>query len=85
MKITLLGTGTSQGVPVIACDCEVCLSSNKKDNRLRSSVMIEVDNINLVIDTGPDFRQQMLREKVEKVDAFYLLIIIRIMWLVWMI
>ena len=69
MKITLLGTGTSQGVPVIACDCEVCLSSNKKDNRLRSSVMIEVDNINLVIDTGPDFRQQMLREKVEKVDA----------------
>ena len=69
MKITLLGTGTSQGVPVIACDCEVCLSLNKKDNRLRSSVMIEVDNINLVIDTGPDFRQQMLREKVEKVDA----------------
>ena len=69
MKITLLGTGTSQGVPVIACDCEVCLSSDKKDNRLRSSVMIDVDNINLVIDTGPDFRQQMLREKVEKVDA----------------
>jgi len=69
MKITLLGTGTSQGVPVIACRCEVCLSSNPKDNRLRSSVMIEVDNINLVIDTGPDFRQQMLREKVEKVDA----------------
>lgn len=69
MKITLLGTGTSQGVPVIACKCEVCLSSNPKDNRLRSSVMIEVDNINLVIDTGPDFRQQMLREKVERVDA----------------
>ena len=69
MKITLLGTGTSQGVPVIACNCDVCLSSNTKDNRLRSSVMIEVDDINLVIDTGPDFRQQMLREKVEKVDA----------------
>ena len=69
MKITLLGTGTSQGVPVIACRCEVCLSSNPKDNRLRSSVMIEVDNINFVIDTGPDFRQQMLREKVENVDA----------------
>ena len=64
MKITILGTGTSQGVPVIACDCEVCLSSNSKDKRLRSSVMIEVDNLNLVIDTGPDFRQQMLREKV---------------------
>ena len=69
MKITLLGTGTSQGVPVIACNCDVCLSSNTKDNRLRSSVMIEVDDINLVIDTGPDFRQQMLREKVEKLDA----------------
>jgi phosphoribosyl 1,2-cyclic phosphate phosphodiesterase len=69
MKITLLGTGTSQGVPVIACDCEVCLSSNKKDNRLRSSIMVEVDDINIVIDTGPDFRQQMLREDVQEVDA----------------
>ena len=69
MKITILGTGTSQGVPVIACNCEVCLSSNPKDNRLRSSVMIGVDNLNLVIDTGPDFRQQMLREKVEKLDS----------------
>ena len=69
MKITILGTGTSQGVPVIACDCEVCLSSNPKDNRLRSSVMIEVDNLNIVIDTGPDFRQQMLKEKVQKVDS----------------
>ena len=69
MKITLLGTGTSQGVPVITCNCEVCLSSNPKDNRLRSSVMIQVDGLNIVIDTGPDFRQQMLREKVMKVDS----------------
>ena len=69
MKITILGTGTSQGVPVIACKCEVCISSNSKDNRLRSSVMIEVDDLNLVIDTGPDFRQQMLRERVMKVDS----------------
>ena len=69
MKITILGTGTSQGVPVITCGCEVCLSSNLKDKRLRSSVMIEVDNLNIVIDTGPDFRQQMLRERVEKVDS----------------
>ncbi len=69
MKITLLGTGTSQGVPVIACNCEVCTSTNFKDKRLRSSVMIEVDNQCFVIDTGPDFRQQMLREKVDRVDA----------------
>ena len=69
MKITLLGTGTSQGVPVIACRCEVCTSDDPKDNRLRSSVMIQVDGKTLVIDTGPDFRYQMLREKVDKIDA----------------
>ena len=69
MHITLLGTGTSQGVPVIACDCEVCNSENPRDKRLRSSVMIEIDNHILVIDTGPDFRQQMLKEKVQKLDA----------------
>jgi len=69
MKITLLGTGTSQGVPVIACKCNICTSSNSKDNRLRSSVMIEVDNTTIVIDTGPDFRQQMLREDVDNIDA----------------
>ncbi len=69
MRITLLGTGTSQGVPVIACDCEVCKSQNPRDKRLRSSVMIEVDNQTFVIDTGPDFRQQMLRECVKNVDA----------------
>ena len=69
MKITFLGTGTSQGIPVIACDCPVCLSNDSKDNRLRSSVLIEVNGINFVIDSGPDFRQQMLREKVKKLDA----------------
>ncbi len=69
MKVTFLGTGTSQGVPVIACDCDVCLSSDSLDNRLRSSILIEENDNFLVIDTGPDFRQQMLRENVKRVDA----------------
>jgi phosphoribosyl 1,2-cyclic phosphate phosphodiesterase len=69
MKITFLGTGTSQGVPVIACNCEVCLSENKKDKRLRTSIMIEDKGKVIVIDTGPDFRQQMLRENVQQLDA----------------
>ena len=69
VKVTLLGTGTSQGVPVIGCNCEVCNSTNPKDARLRASVMIEVDEKTIIIDTGPDFRQQMLREKVDDVDA----------------
>ncbi|MGV6862014.1 MAG: MBL fold metallo-hydrolase [Putridiphycobacter sp.] len=69
MKITFLGTGTSQGVPVIACDCEVCQSSNPKDNRLRTSIMIGFNGKNIAIDSGPDFRQQMLREKVKQLDA----------------
>lgn len=69
MKITFLGTGTSQGVPVIACDCEVCLSENKKDKRLRTSILIEEKEKVVVVDTGPDFRQQMLRENVQQLDA----------------
>jgi phosphoribosyl 1,2-cyclic phosphate phosphodiesterase len=69
VKINFLGTGTSQGVPVIACDCEVCLSANPKDARLRSSVMVEVNGEVVVIDTGPDFRQQMLRAKASQLDA----------------
>lgn len=69
MKITFLGTGTSQGVPVIACNCGVCTSLDKKDKRLRTSILIEIDNRNFVVDTGPDFRQQMLREKVDQLDA----------------
>ena len=72
MKITFLGTGTSQGVPVIACDCSTCLSSDLKDKRLRTSVMLETDETMLVIDAGPDFRQQMLREHVSKLDAIIL-------------
>ncbi len=69
MHITFLGTGTSQGVPVIACDCEVCRSSDPRDKRLRSSVLVEEDNWRIVIDCGPDFRQQMLRESVTSIDA----------------
>ena len=90
MKITFLGTGTSQGVPIIGCKCAVCDSVNPKDHRLRSSIMIEVENtsassgkrqstahptstdaasLRFVIDTGPDFRQQMLKEKVDSITA----------------
>ncbi|MDB4835206.1 MBL fold metallo-hydrolase [Cyclobacteriaceae bacterium] len=72
MNVTFLGTGTSQGVPVIACQCPVCRSVNFKDQRTRSAIMIEVDQTNLVIDIGPDFRQQMLRERVQKIDAILL-------------
>ena len=72
MKITFLGTGTSQGVPVIACKCEVCCSTDKNDKRLRSSVLIEIENQIFVIDAGPDFRQQMLRKNVQKLDAILL-------------
>ena len=69
MKFTLLGTGTSQGVPVIGCRCEVCTSSNPKDQRLRCSVLIETETTTVIIDAGPDFRQQCLRANVKKLDA----------------
>jgi phosphoribosyl 1,2-cyclic phosphate phosphodiesterase len=72
VKITFLGTGTSQGVPVIACYCSTCLSSDLHDKRLRASVLLETDDVNLVIDAGPDFRQQMLREHVTRLDAIIL-------------
>lgn len=69
MKVTFLGTGTSQGVPLICCECEVCRSSNPKDNRLRTSILIQSEQANVVIDSGPDFRQQMLRKKLKTLDA----------------
>ncbi len=69
MTITFLGTGTSQGVPVIACGCEVCSSPDGRDKRLRSSILVESDNTTIVIDSGPDFRYQMLRANVQKMDG----------------
>lgn len=69
MTVTFLGTGTSQGVPVIACNCEVCLSADKHDKRLRTSILIEAADKTVVIDSGPDFRYQMLRENVQKLDG----------------
>ena len=69
ITITFLGTGTSGGVPMIACKCVVCTSSDCKDNRLRSSILVQSDKTTLVVDTTPDFRTQMLRENVQKLDA----------------
>jgi phosphoribosyl 1,2-cyclic phosphate phosphodiesterase len=69
LKITFLGTGTSQGVPVITCNCEVCQSDDSRNNRLRVSILIETEDKTIVIDSGPDFRYQMLRAKVEDLDA----------------
>ena len=69
MKVTFLGTGTSQGVPIIACECKVCLSADLKDKRLRSSLLVESENATIVIDSGPDFRQQLLRAQVKNLDA----------------
>ena len=72
IEAVFLGTGTSQGVPVVACNCEVCMSADPRDSRLRSSLLIRVGDTNLVIDAGPDFRQQMLREKVGSLRAILL-------------
>ena len=69
MTVTFLGTGTSQGVPIICCDCVVCKSTNPKDNRLRSSILIESEISKVVIDSGPDFRQQLLRRNLKSLDA----------------
>ena len=69
MKITVLGSGTSQGIPIITCDCEVCRSTDARDRRLRTSILIETKKTTICVDAGPDFRYQMLRANVKKLDA----------------
>ena len=69
VKLTFLGTGTSLGVPIVGCPCSVCASTDVRDKRMRSSAMIEVDGKNIVIDTGPDFRTQLLNNHISRVDA----------------
>lgn len=72
LSITFLGTGTSQGVPVIGCDCAVCCSADPRDRRLRTSAMVEVGHKRFIVDAGPDFREQMLREDVSHITAILL-------------
>ena len=72
VKLTFLGTGTSQGVPVIGCRCDVCRSADPRDKRLRTSAMVEVGAARFIIDAGPDFRMQMLREEVSHISAILL-------------
>ncbi len=69
LKVTFLGTGTSIGVPVITCDCPVCISADHHDKRMRTSVMLEINGLTFVIDCGPDFRHQMLNQHVMNLDA----------------
>ncbi|WP_420387508.1 MBL fold metallo-hydrolase [Roseivirga sp.] len=69
MKITVLGSGTSQGVPVIGCNCSVCTSLDFRDKRLRASIHVETKGKSIIVDSGPDFRQQVLRERIKQLDA----------------
>lgn len=69
MKVTFLGTGTSQGVPILCCECAVCRSQDPRDKRLRSSILVQSSQANIVIDSGPDFRQQLLRKGLKTLDA----------------
>ncbi len=69
MQITFLGTGTSQGVPVIGCNCEICRSGDPRDKRFRTALMVEKENNRIIIDTGPDFRQQMLAHSIKSISG----------------
>ena len=72
VKLTFLGTGTSQGVPIIACQCPVCLSADERDKRFRASAFVQMEGLNILIDAGPDFRSQMLRADIRHLDAILL-------------
>ena len=69
MQVRLLGTGTSQGIPIIGCPCPVCTSEDPRDKRFRTSALVTVDGLNILIDTGPDLRMQLLRAGVTRLDA----------------
>ena len=71
-RLTFLGTGTSQGIPMIGCGCDVCSSKDTRDKRLRASVLVEYCGLKILVDAGPDFRQQMLREGISHIDAILL-------------
>ena len=72
MQITVLGSGTSQGVPVIGCQCPVCQSKDPRDKRTRTAILIRTDKVTVAVDAGPDFRQQMLREGISRLDAVFI-------------
>ena len=72
MQVTLLGTGTSQGIPIIGCHCPVCTSDDERDKRLRTAALVEVDGLNILIDAGTDLRQQLLRSGTTRLDAVLL-------------
>ena len=69
LRLTVLGSGSSSGIPTIGCSCEVCLSTDPRDKRLRPSVLLQYDDRNVMIDTGPDFRTQVLRHQIKHLDA----------------
>lgn len=72
MRITFLGTGTSMGIPIIGCNCRVCTSQDPADKRFRSSVFVEIDGKNFIVDTGPDFRMQCLNNNIRRIDAIFI-------------
>lgn len=71
-QIRFLGTGSSQGTPIVGCKCAVCMSNNPKNKRLRTSAFVQIDGVNILIDSGPDFRHQALRENIDRIDALLL-------------